>query len=507
MLDVGRRGPEPVEPSQSLNGLKSALPNPAAYFLGENFEGVVLPTLDAEYYGIPPHKQYIFEGVSDDSVSLSGFAPLLTHARGGLAEAWTAGCYPFNDADLAAFPFGYERLGPHYGEVARRIGITGEDDDLARFYPIHDHLMPPLTLDRHSELLIETYRRKRTAMNQKLGCYVGRTRVATLSEDRHDRRRCQYLGRCLWGCPIGALYTPSITLRECLQHEAFTYVSGHRVKHFRTDASGRITSLVAAPVPGGPDAEFPVDRLVLAAGTLASARIMLESVRIRSGETPRLWGLMDNRQALMPFVNLRMIGSPFTDESYQYHLLGLGIEAPDPGGYIHGQITTLKTALMHPIIQKLPFDLRTSARIGRLAHAALGVVNVNLSDSRRADSYVTLSPNKTGETALRVVYTPRTDEPDLIRYALRAVRTALRHLGCVVPPGMTHIRPMGASVHYGGTLPMSATDGPWTTTDMCQSRDFHNLFLVDGSTFPALPAKNFTFTLMANAVRVAAEAF
>jgi hypothetical protein len=33
------------------------------------------------------------------------------------------------------------------------------------------------------------------------------------------------------------------------------------------------------------------------------------------------------------------------------------------------------------------------------------------------------------------------------------------------------------------------------------------LYFVDGTTFPALPAKNITFTLMANATRIAEEAF
>ena len=40
-----------------------------------------------------------------------------------------------------------------------------------------------------------------------------------------------------------------------------------------------------------------------------------------------------------------------------------------------------------------------------------------------------------------------------------------------------------------------------------QSHDFENLYLVDGVTFPFLPAKNLTFTLMANAARIAAESF
>jgi choline dehydrogenase-like flavoprotein len=66
---------------------------------------------------------------------------------------------------------------------------------------------------------------------------------------------------------------------------------------------------------------------------------------------------------------------------------------------------------------------------------------------------------------------------------------------------------MGASVHYAGTIPMTRDAAPFTATEFGQSRDYENLFLVDGATFPFLPAKNITFTLMANAVRIAEAAF
>jgi choline dehydrogenase-like flavoprotein len=87
------------------------------------------------------------------------------------------------------------------------------------------------------------------------------------------------------------------------------------------------------------------------------------------------------------------------------------------------------------------------------------------------------------------------------------MRRVLRGLGCLVAPGSTHIRPMGASVHYAGTIPMSEKAMPLTASPLCRSHDFENLFLVDGTTFPFLPAKNITFTLMANAARVADLAF
>ena len=71
---------------------------------------------------------------------------------------------------------------------------------------------------------------------------------------------------------------------------------------------------------------------------------------------------------------------------------------------------------------------------------------------------------------------------------------------------MVHVRPMGRSVHYTGTVPMTANTQPLSATPEGQSRDIPNLFLADGATFPFLPAKNITFTLMANAVRIAEAA-
>lgn len=502
MLDVGHQEAPAEAPTATLTGLKESLADPAAYFLGTRYEGLLLPGDGGEYYGIPPSKSYVFDAADQVRPSSSGFAPLFSFARGGLAQAWTAGCYPFNEHELESFPFSLRDLAPHYDEVARRIGISGERDDLSRFMPVHEHLLPPLRLDEHSDRLLQAYARARTRLNPR-GTYLGRTRVATLSEPRDDRQACDYLGRCLWGCPREALYTPAQTLRECQRDPNFEYVPGFSVEYFTVGPAQRLRSVIARPVGGGPAQEFAADRLALAAGALLSTKIFLSSLWRSTGQRVRLPGLMDNRQVLVPFVNLSMMGQPFVAESYQYHLLGLGIESASPRDYVHGQITTLKTALLHPIIQRLPFDLGTSTFVMRAVHAALGLVNLNFRDTRRANNYVELT-DEGGTPRLHLRYEPDPDEPARIRDAMRQVRQALWQLGCIVPPGMAHQRPMGASVHYAGTLPMTSAAAPFTTAPDGRSRDVDNLYLVDGATFPFLPAKNITFTLMANAVRIAA---
>lgn len=507
MLDVGYRGREHANPTDTLTELKRNLPDPVGYFLGTEFESVILPGHKGEYYGFPPGKEYIFRRPLPDRSRASGFAPLLSFARGGLAETWTGGAYPFNDAELAGFPFGYADLRPHYAEVAARIGINGEADDLARFFPDPGKLEDPLRLDEHSTRLLASYRRKQSFLNRRLGCYLGRSRLAVLNRDRDGREGCKYCGRCLWVCPRGSLYTPSMTLRECEQYPNFRYRPDTYVTHLTT-AGRRVTGVACEAVGSGERFEVPADAVVLAAGTLMSTQIFLASVWEATGTSPRLTGLMDNRQVLVPFVNLGMIGRRYEADSYQYHQLAMGFEGATPRDYVHCQITTLKTALVHPLLQGPPLGLKTAVYLFRHLRAALGLVNVNLADTRREDNSVALEADPDGGRPRLVVrYAPPPGETAEVRRAVAKVKRALRALGCVVPPGMTHVRPMGASVHYAGTVPMSVAPRPLTASPECRSHDFDNLYFVDGTTFPFLPAKNLTYTLMANAVRVAELAF
>jgi choline dehydrogenase-like flavoprotein len=506
MLDVGNSAPAVVNPDDSFADLKRNLDDPVEYFLGRDFESVVPPDSDEEVYGFSPNKLYIFDTPPGFAARAEGFEPLFSFAQGGLAQAWTGGCYPFNEADLGDFPLSFADLLPYYNEVSSRVGIIGADDDLAIFFPSHDHLLPPLNLDENSASLVRKYEERRELFNRSMGMFLGRSRIATLSLDRPGRSACDYSGRCMWGCPSDSLYVPTITLAECRGYERFTYVPNMLVSRFVCDRGNTINSVEAVDVKNGARRKWRVDKLVLAAGALSSAKIFLDSVYHQRGEIPVLTGLMDNRQILVPFVNLKMVGKRYDPETYQYHQLAVGFQEGDD--YIHGQITTVKTALMQPAIQQIPLDLRTASFITRNFHAALGVININFSDSRRATNTVTLEPdaeNRAGATGtvLKIVYSPPAGEEEKIKSVMKRVKKFFGRLGVVVPPGMAHVRPMGASVHYSGLLPMSVEKQPLTVSPACRSHDYDNLYLVDGISFPHLPAKNLTFTLMANAARVA----
>jgi choline dehydrogenase-like flavoprotein len=485
--------------------LKERLDDPLAYFLGERSEYVVYPAPNAKPYGFPPGKAYVFRHPEAWGLRPHGFDPLVSFARGGLAEAWTGGSYELRDADLAEFPFAAADLQPHYATVARRIGITGERDDLERFSPFTAGYDTPLPIDVHSARLLDAYARRRRDVNT-LGVYLGRSRVAVLSRDRGERGACTRLGRCLVGCPREALYAPSYTLRELLRSPRFTYVPRVFVERVQLDGNGRALGVLGRHIESREEIAIPGDRIVLAAGALATTRLYLATLHFATGKAPELPGLMDNRHVSMPFVSPAMVGRDVDLHDYQFHHVALGIRRAGAAD-VHGQITALKGAQVHPIVATLPFDLRTSLGVFRRVRAALGVVNFWLADTRRSGNVAALETTDGGRLRLRLHYGGDDADRDATAQAIDTVRRALRMLGARAPAAQTSILPRGSSVHYAGTIPMTASEGEHTCRADGSVRGMENLVIADGASFPSLPAKNLTFSLMANAVRVAERAF
>ena len=72
---------------------------------------------------------------------------------------------------------------------------------------------------------------------------------------------------------------------------------------------------------------------------------------------------------------------------------------------------------------------------------------------------------------------------------------------------MKKINPgQGSGIHYAGTLPFSDSNERFHLLRNGKLGNTQNIFVADGSGFNYLPAKGLTFSLMANAHRVALNA-
>ena len=70
----------------------------------------------------------------------------------------------------------------------------------------------------------------------------------------------------------------------------------------------------------------------------------------------------------------------------------MGLEGEHASDRVHALITTLKTALIHPVVQSIPASLGASLALFRNLHTALGLVNINFSDHRRDENRIGIEP-------------------------------------------------------------------------------------------------------------------
>ena len=503
IVDVGLDSKQQGKTTLNFNELKSKLDDPVKFFLGDSFEGVKVGDVSDNLTRIPQSRKHVISKIPQFEIGGSGFDPLYSFAKGGLAEVWTAGCYPFSERDLEAFPITLSELKPYYELVAREIGVSGSTtDDFAKILPEHGAVQNPLDLDPLSANLLQRYREQQQLIQNRYHCNLGRSRVAVLSESLQDRSPCLGLGRCDWGCPVSALYTPKITLADCAQFDEFKYSSNYYVQHLKINSDNKICGLIAQTLDGESVQEFNADIYVLAAGTLSTSRIFLDSIRVKTGKAPSLFGLMDNPQVLLPFIAPKCISQPPTFDRFQYNLLAMSMVLENKAADCLGLITTLKAVQIHQVIQSMPLGLKMSLRLFRQLHSGLGVVNLNFSDRRRETNTIRLSDDSS-RPELIINYSVDDYAPKQIKALVKQTKQVLRRLGCFTGPGNGQLRPAGSSSRYAGTLPMQTRSSPLTVSPQGRSHDFSNLYIVDGSVIPALPAKNITFTLMANAARIA----
>jgi choline dehydrogenase-like flavoprotein len=84
----------------------------------------------------------------------------------------------------------------------------------------------------------------------------------------------------------------------------------------------------------------------------------------------------------------------------------------------------------------------------------------------------------------------------------RRIIKLLRKIGYLSHPSLIQRPGMGQGLHYAGTLPMRASPQGYQTDADGLLYGTRTVHIVDGSCFSRLPAKNLTFTIMANALRI-----
>lgn len=491
ILDAGFEAPIPSHDlSDNLYDLKRSNEDLSKLLLGEQFESlhnVVSPYLS------PKLKGPLVRFVTQDwrqlcPVDSPGFDGVLSFAAGGLSNVWGAGVYRFNDKELRDFPIGTIDLDPFYDRLTSEIGISGCDDDLTRFFGSTQGLLPPIELDQLSRGLLKQYSKKKRQIS-RTGIYIGRPRVALLTKGLNERPPYDYYGLEFFKPNGPAIYNSSHTLQDLKKQSNIHYRSGFLVQNFDETPEG--VKVFAKRIKKNAIEEFVGRKLVLAAGTISTSKIVLYSNNDYITRLP----LLDNAVSYIPFLVPRFIGVPQENRFFSGVQLNViyckhGDDTPIQGSF-YGVMGLLRSDLL----LDLPLSIKGNLIAAKYLTPALGVLYLLYPDYPDPNNYLRLTSS--GELELRY-------QRKSLGQIERDFISAFWRLGYFSLPSLCKYPAPGNSFHYAGSLPMTThPHGKYVTSVNGLLSGTKHVYVADGSNFCSLPSKNHTFTIMANSMRIA----
>jgi choline dehydrogenase-like flavoprotein len=297
-----------------------------------------------------------------------------------------------------------------------------------------------------------------------------------------------------------AVIRPALTA-----HPNLALMTRTTVQRLLTDAGGRAVTGVAVTLPDGSPGTFTADIVVLSAGAILSAALLLASA---SDTHPQ--GLANSSDQVgrnyMRHNNLALIAfsrepnpTVFAKTLALNDFYGPSEEWPYPMGHIQmlgkSDDWQIKGAAPHGL------GWAPSAPYGEVARHSIDFW-LSTEDLPLAASRVTLRP----DGAIRLALQPDNNTESLTRLR-RTFQALLTKLGMVET---TFVRSLylhkafdeAATAHQAGTVRFG-TDPAASVLDVhCRAHDLDNLYVVDGSFMPSIGAVNPTLTIIANALRV-----
>jgi hypothetical protein len=467
------------------------------YFLGRGWEGL---NWDDNRVGsqLTPPRAHMVRTVAERIPLVSDtFFPLESLAYGGLCGGWGLSCFVLSDRELTRAGLPAAAMRAAYQVVADRIGISGTHDDATPYCLGHlQRIQPAPPLENNLAGLLAAYERRRARFNHD-GIYLGRSALALLTESKDSREPSAGGDMDFWSDRGLSAYRSWITMNRLRAQGAIEYIDGRLVTRFEEAAEAVAVEMVRTA--DGATERREARRLVLACGALGSARIVLRS----QGGAGRLVPLLSNPYTYVPCVQIRMLGSEITPRKPSTSPLTLYQDLGPTTEIVQVSLFTYRSLLLFKLVKEAPLALRDGRRIMHELLSSFTIAGIHHPDCGDRSRTVRLVPHADSPTgdALAAEYRLRADEQRANGARERLLARALRQLGCLCLK--TIPTPHGASIHYGGTLPTSSGDEPFTLDEHGRLAGTRRVYVADGSGLRYLPAKGITLTLMANAHRVA----
>lgn len=446
------------------------------------------------------------------------FPPEVNYYVGGNTKFYGAALFRLRPEDFGelrhhdgmspAWPLSYEDMEPYYTQAEHLYLVHGRHGEDPTGGPTSaQYAYPPVEHEARIQQLSDDL--------GKAGLHPFHLPIGVnLTQD--DNGRATHDSVCIrcdrvdgFPCLVGAKSDAQvICVDPALKHDNVTMVTNADVRRLDTDPTGHTVTKVVAELKNGRTAEFSADIVVVAAGAVNSAVLLLRSANDKhpgglanSSDVVGRHYMRHNNLALMAVSKepnptkfqktLAMNDWYLGADDWDFPLGGIQMLGKSDADQIHGEAPRWAGK----VSPDMPFEV--------LAHHAVDFWLCG-EDLPLPESRVTLDK----DDAIHLAIDEKNNIAGLKRLQHK-LQGMLGHLGMHEHHLLDHSiylhkgMPIGATAHQAGTVRFG-TDPASSALDVnCKAHDLDNLYVVDTSFFPSIGAVNPSLTAIANALRVA----
>jgi hypothetical protein len=407
-----------------------------------------------------------------------GVNPLSSFAVGGLSLVWGATMLPYCEDDFKSWPLGLGELDEYYKEVVDRIPVCGDVDDLSKVYGNYFSRRGIFQSERMVRFL------ERLSLSAPKNTLYGSSRLA-VETGTLAKVGCNYCGLCLSGCPGDHIWS---TKNE------FLGASVIQIRVISLIENGPYVEVSGLDLEGKKIDDLLFDKVFLAAGPLETFRILASSNIV-----PKKVLLKDSATYFLPLLASSRLGR-WKGNYFALSQVFLKVTNTQTGLHSQFQLYEYSEDMISRARNAIPLGAYIPSFVLAYFLKRMVVAIGYLEGTKSPQIEMTFTESGDLKLLIAKQGVSISERNSTIRQAIRNLRGSVSSSGLLPLPFLTQFAEPGEGVHFGSWLPMGISCDLLGRPDGCV-----NLHVVDSSILPSIASGPITFTVMANAMRIATE--
>lgn len=369
-------------------------------------------------------------------------------AKGGLSEIWHGICDYFTNSELTETGLPVDEIQKEYKEIINRINFKATPQ-----------------LDLHGKLILEK------AKNQ------------------------------VYRLPISFPYRTRTVIEDLKRHKNFTYISGQLV--LKAKDKNKHVEIESISLEDREKSYISSRYLILAAGSLNTARILLRSFELYNYKAP----FLTKGHTMFVCLHLQTLineAFSFGIKRHPSNIASLGQVSLTCNNLIRGlnsffvQFYRCNPLAQEMALQYIPLPKQLASLVFSIVAPYLVIVDIRFPTFESDKSFCRLRKGTHDSDVLEVSSHKTNKEIEMHKEGLKRISKQIRSFGLFPLKTITS----NVTSHYAGGVPFQTKPGNLSTDLKGKLHQAKRIYVADSSTWKSLPAKPPTLTIMANAARV-----